>query len=229
MVAFKISAGLALSILMNTGEVSAHARLYNNYGDYDQSKLGGSLAHAYDIPVIDHGDHQHPGQWDVKVSYMPQGCGADLHFIFAYNMAHRRNEINPSNLQNDHVTLWKHRNYHFFMAPIPQGALVNTKQQIDYNAKHGRIAQVTPGGWLDIRVMYPKPPATPPKPIYVDVKKPEPEPKPVYGYAGYDVGAGNYKEGAYGKKVKRDIEGKKIRRAANAETDTQSEDTELKA
>ncbi|KAF3113978.1 hypothetical protein TWF569_010289 [Orbilia oligospora] len=83
---------------------------------------------------------------------MPQGCGANLHFIFAYNMAHRRGEINPANLQNDHVTLWKHRNYHFFMAPIPQGALVNTKQQIDYNAKHGRIAQVTPGGWLDIRV-----------------------------------------------------------------------------
>ncbi|KAF3288358.1 hypothetical protein TWF970_005434 [Orbilia oligospora] len=342
MVGFKISAGLALSILINTGEVSAHARLYNNYGDYDQSKLGGSLAHAYDIPVIDHGDHQHPGQWDVKVfsdpvipatwespfkhiprKYMPQGCGADLHFIFAYNMAHRRGEINPGNLQNDHVTLWKHRNYHFFMAPIPQGALVNTKQQIDYNAKHGRIAQVTPGGWLDIRsyqvnadgagpfkcrldetstgqhfstqlpilkevpggpgsinwhsakkayimrvgipkhikclarygtynnvclmrcenqahngpfgacipfqVMYPKPPAAPPKPVYIDVKKPEPEPKPIYGYAGYDVGKGNYKEGAYGKKVKRDIERKKIRRAANAETDTQSEDTEVKA
>ncbi|KAF3113979.1 hypothetical protein TWF569_010290 [Orbilia oligospora] len=85
------------------------------------------------------------------------------------------------------------------------------------------------GACIPFQVMYPKPPAAPPKPVYVDVKKPEPEPKPVYGYAGYDVGAGNYKEGAYGKKVERDIERKKIRRAANAEADTQSEDTEVKA
>ncbi|KAK6527449.1 hypothetical protein TWF694_004438 [Orbilia ellipsospora] len=170
MVAFRLSAGAILSILIAIEKASAHARLYNNYGDYDQKKLGGALAFDYGIPVIDHGDHQHPGQWDtatfsdpvvpatwespfykVKRKYMPQGCGSSLSSIFVYNMATRPTEINPANLQQDTVTLWKHRNYHFFMAPLPQGALIPTKGQIDYSAKMKRMAKCTPGGWLDIR------------------------------------------------------------------------------
>ncbi|KAK6508690.1 hypothetical protein TWF506_010769 [Arthrobotrys conoides] len=308
-------------------QASAHARFYWPFGDIDLKNTpagqhpgagyGGVIGHYDDIAIKNHGHHQHPGQWDVTVfsdpiipatwqspfkhiprKYMANGCGTTLSNIFHYNDIHRKNEITPPNLHGSPL-MWDHRNYHFFMAPIPNGVGARNSPAIwlaDIFKRGTKIPQCSPGGTLTIRsnqvnddgagpfrcrlnedgtgntfgpwltitqqppsghnsinyasnsqahfltvklppntkcagvngpfggctafqVQYPEPkivPPPPPKPVVVDRTKPEP--KPDYGYAGYDVGNNNYKEGAYGKKIKRGISekmrSKKARRAA---------------
>ncbi|KAF3078837.1 hypothetical protein TWF569_010275 [Orbilia oligospora] len=172
MVNFKISAATAAAILASVQQVSAHCRFYMPFGDYNPQKTGGIIGHFDDIAIKDHGHHQHPGQWDVAVfsdpvipatwespfkhiprKYTPQGCGASLGSLFAYYVAKRPTEFSPANLEG-HPDMWRHRNYHFFMAPTPAGGFNQVKywvQNLEINLWK-RMAQSTPGGWLSIRV-----------------------------------------------------------------------------
>ncbi|KAK6541055.1 hypothetical protein TWF694_008433 [Orbilia ellipsospora] len=164
-----ISPITAVAILASISQVSAHCRFLGSWGDHDPIK-GGALAHLYEFPVKKGGD-QYPYQWDVAVfsnppvpaccaspyvkvprQWMAQGCGADLHNVFDYWAVADTNGLTPPSLVKSGATLWTHRNYHFFMRPLVDGAMIQFQKEMQKEVAAGRMARVNPGGWLNIVV-----------------------------------------------------------------------------
>ncbi|EPS35529.1 hypothetical protein H072_11057 [Dactylellina haptotyla CBS 200.50] len=133
--------------------------------------MGGALAHLYEFPVKYNNPGQHPDQWDTTVfsdpvvpaccaspyihrprKWLAQGCGADLHNVFDYFAVTRGPELTPAVYNNNADMMWKHRNYHFFMGPIPAGGYIQTKKETMKYVNQGKIAVANPGGWIEIVV-----------------------------------------------------------------------------
>ncbi|KAK6528102.1 hypothetical protein TWF281_009355 [Arthrobotrys megalospora] len=176
MMLFKISPAAAFAILASISDVSAHVRFVDAYGNYNPAVKGANLGHNPGITVKNHGTAQYPGQFDTIAfsnpiippccgspfkklnrprQYLGQGCGTSLSLIYHYynnnnlRAPHPSNQvITPAKLKG--AELWKHRNWHFFMGPIPAGAYAQTKALTLQYANGKQIAQATPGGWIEI-------------------------------------------------------------------------------
>ncbi|KAK6351862.1 hypothetical protein TWF718_005007 [Orbilia javanica] len=168
-----LSAGTTIAFLASISQVSAHLRFYSAKGDANEpGTIGGALGHLYQIPVVNHGDHQHPGQWDTSVfsdpivpaccsspykgktrNYMEQGCGATLDTVFNHFAKLVPSSLTPPNYKGKTKLMWNHRNYHFFMRPpMPAGAYLQIKQEVEKEITNKRMAKATKGGWIEIGV-----------------------------------------------------------------------------
>ncbi|KAK6349350.1 hypothetical protein TWF730_010098 [Orbilia blumenaviensis] len=149
MIEFKISAASAVAILAGVTQVSAHVRFLQSWGNYNHKVGGGCLGHLYNYPPKNYGHDQWPGQWDVIVysdpvvpawapsphvgkprRWMSQGCGASLQTTYDYAYSIDPNRAAPPSLAKNWGELWKHRNYHVFMAPVHGNAYIQTKSAI---------------------------------------------------------------------------------------------------
>ncbi|KAK6502546.1 hypothetical protein TWF506_003126 [Arthrobotrys conoides] len=169
MVNFQISAASAVAILASFSQVDAHVRFLQSWGNHNHRIGGGALGHLYTYAAKNHGPDQWPGQWDVIAfsdpvvpawapsphygrprRWMSQGCGASLQTTYDYAYSQNPGLAAPPSLANNWGELWKHRNYFVFMAPVHGGAYVQTKSAVVKEIQAGRMAQSTPGGWLEI-------------------------------------------------------------------------------
>ncbi|KAF3308714.1 hypothetical protein TWF173_000780 [Orbilia oligospora] len=171
MVNFQISAASAVAILASVSQVSAHVRFLQSWGSHNHKVGGGALGHLYYYAAKNHGPNQWPGQWDVIAfstpvvpawwpsphagkprQWMSQGCGASLQTVYDYAYSVSPGLAAPPSLlpADKWGELWKHRNYHVFMAPVHGNAYIQTKQAVLKEITEGRMALATPGGWVEI-------------------------------------------------------------------------------
>ncbi|KAK6502882.1 hypothetical protein TWF481_007922 [Arthrobotrys musiformis] len=152
--------------------VSAHVRFVDVVGNQNPSAHGEKLGHLSWIEVKDHGPGQYPAQWDTTVfsnpilpavdwsphknfpRYWVDGtCGASLHSENVYYIANPHRDgvaWAPPHLDPHGQAMGDHRSLNFFMASIPVPAFLETAAETEQKALAGKMAEVTPGGWLEI-------------------------------------------------------------------------------
>ncbi|KAK6532659.1 hypothetical protein TWF281_006838 [Arthrobotrys megalospora] len=160
----------AAAFLLQSAE--AHVRFTNTYGNYNTGQHGQMIGYQNWIEPKWHGNGQWPGQFDTVVFgnptipaccwsphksfpryWMDQGCGTNLE---TQNLFYRKNRwrggadyLEPKYGEQSQI-MSDHRNYHFFMAPIDMGAFIQTSSVLAWQTSVHKIAQSTPGGWLEI-------------------------------------------------------------------------------
>ncbi|EPS39560.1 hypothetical protein H072_6627 [Dactylellina haptotyla CBS 200.50] len=148
---------LATALFSSVPFAAAHVRFLTAYGDANPSHHGASLGHRPDIPTAKYAT-QIPWQVDVtcfssplvpatkdspyyaqKRKYFEQGCGATIYGIESYY------NLGPTTYKTV-----AQRNKDYFMRPLVPGALTQTRKKTLALANSNKMAQATPGGYVEM-------------------------------------------------------------------------------
>ncbi|EPS39715.1 hypothetical protein H072_6493 [Dactylellina haptotyla CBS 200.50] len=165
-----ISSTALAVLLMWTGDVSAHCRIWNTYGDVGGSNRiqATSLAYRSDIERSAKGD-QFPFQFDTSVfsspiipatnpispylhkprTWLAQGCGATLSNLWFYWEKYPAQFLPYGRV---HPNTWPHIEIFFYNRPIDGPVFTQTKALTLQNANAGKIIQATEGGYIHMMI-----------------------------------------------------------------------------
>ncbi|KAK6339984.1 hypothetical protein TWF718_009371 [Orbilia javanica] len=135
----------------------------------------------------------------------------------------------PGEKSKGSINPWTNKQHHLLRVALPKGIKCSAEYGKYKNICMLRCENYAPngpfGGCMPFQVIYPPDQAEvkPTPSVIVPPPTNEPEPKPDYGDAGYDVGNNNYQDGDYGTDTtyinKREIQKKKTKRGAAARFD----------